>query len=164
MNSTMNDFKDFFSNKKEKTEFLISEAIANVLSLVGYEYANKNISITLKGDYKIRGYKNELKQVILNFLNNSMDAFVDKKIKNRQITINIKDDDDFVYVIFLDNAGGVEEKYMEKIFEADFTTKGQNGTGIGLNICQMIIQNNFQGNIVANNKDNGLEITIILKK
>ncbi|RXJ98395.1 PAS domain-containing sensor histidine kinase [Arcobacter sp. CECT 8986] len=168
MSQTIDDFSNFFNPNKEKKKFDLKSALEESLNISKKLIQKENIII--KKDYidvEVFGVSNELSQVIINFLQNSAHAFNKNNVKNRIISIEIKkiiqDNHEFAQVLFLDNAMGVNEKTLDKIFEPYFTTKHQsNGTGLGLFMSKMIIEKSLNGNIIAQNFKNGLLFTINL--
>ena len=77
--------------------------------------------------------RNEFAQVVLNILNNARDVLTEREIKDPKVTITIGNEGDRAVVTISDNAGGIPEEIMGKIFDPYFTTKGpQAGTGVGL--------------------------------
>ena len=169
MSSTIDDFTNFFAPKKQKEAFLINQSINEALKILNrvLEDENINIKFDILKDLEIFGLKNELTQVLLNLINNSKDAFVQKNITKKEITIktytNTKDD--FVYLEYIDNAQGLSKELFDKIYEPYFTTKHQSsGTGLGLFICKIIIENSFKGEIMHENISNGLKFTLKFPK
>ena len=169
MSSTIDDFTNFFAPKKQKEAFLINQSINEALKILNrvLEDENINIKFDILKDLEIFGLKNELTQVLLNLINNSKDAFVQKNITNKEITIktytNTKDD--FVYLEYIDNARGLSKELFDKIYEPYFTTKHQSiGTGLGLFICKIVIENSFKGEIMHENIANGLKFTLKFPK
>jgi C4-dicarboxylate-specific signal transduction histidine kinase len=166
MSSTIDDFRNFFKVDKAKKEFDISTAIDNTINLLDGSLKNSNILI-LK-NYKdtniiFLGFINELEQVLLNIINNAKDALIENSIKNSKINIKITKEQNNINIDIFDNAGGIPEDIKEKIFEPYFTTKEQGkGTGIGLYMSKMIIENNFNGKINVYNINNGANFKIIL--
>ncbi|MFY9075718.1 PAS domain-containing sensor histidine kinase [Malaciobacter mytili] len=166
MSQTIDDFSNFFNPNKEKEKFNLKEAIDESLNITKKLIQKENI--TVKKEYEeleVFGVSNELSQVIINFLQNSAHAFKTKDIKNKVIFINIKKVkiENLIYaqVIYKDNALGVNENILDKIFEPYFTTKHQsNGTGLGLFMSKMIIEKSLNGTIFAQNNLNGLEFII----
>ncbi len=150
--NTLDEFRKFFRPNKEKKEFNIKETIASMLNLVKDEFQKYNIKITLKGDDLIAyGFSNEYKHIILNIINNSKDAFIEKNIKNRKILIELKAEGVNTIVEVSDNASGIDEDILANIFDANFTTKKlDKGTGIGLYMSKIIVHN-MKGEIYVHN-------------
>lgn len=162
MSKTIDDFRNFFRIDKEKRKFFIKESIEEVLSIQNAQLKNHNIIVTLEGEeFTFKGFKTEFQQVIINLISNAKDAFVENKIKEPKINIELR-----VHSIYIqDNAGGIPEDIIERIFEPYFTTKGQGeGTGMGLYMSKMIIEDNMHSKIKAFNKDNGTLMSIVLKE
>ena len=159
MSTTIDDFRNFFRIDKEKVDFNIKEAIDNVANIQGAVLRNFNISLNITGDgFKIHSFKNEFSHVILNLINNSKDALLNNNTKDAQITIKITQN----RVTVSDNAGGIDENIVSRIFEPYFTTKEQGkGTGMGLYMSKMIIEENMNGSLNVKNIDNGASFEII---
>jgi len=167
MSTTIDDFRNFFSIDKEKTIFTPEEVIKDALALVEVSFKNQNIYVTqtYESNLYIEGYKNELSQVILNLLNNSKDALLEKNMDNLNIDVSGKYDEEWVCITVKDNAGGIPSEIIEKIFDPYFTTKEQGkGTGVGLYMSKMIIEDNMNGKLMAQNDDGGAVLTIKLKR
>ncbi len=151
MSKTIDDFRSFYKTDKVKSDFSILESINFCFDMQSAELSTKNISISIDGnDFTINGLDSELKQVILNFINNSKDAFEENNIQNRKINVLLKDNE----MLFIDNAGGIPEDAMPRIFEPYYTTKDQGqGTGIGLYMSKSIIENHNALLSVKNTND-----------
>jgi PAS domain S-box-containing protein len=166
MSNTIEDFRNFFNPNKVKEHFLILDAISETLNIMKGTLARHEISVKIscKIPIKIEGYLSEFTQVLINLINNSKDAFKQKNIKNRQINIKIsKDDKNSAIINFIDNAQGIEEKIIDKIFDPYFTTKHSSvGTGLGLYMSRMIIKNSMNGDIFASNLKDGVTFSIII--
>jgi PAS domain S-box-containing protein len=163
MSRTIDDFRNYFKPDKEKVEFRLSEVIANALSLVDASFKKQHIGIELvaKDDHVIHGYRNEFTQVLLNILNNARDALTERGSEDPRVTITICSEEGRVVVIIADNAGGIPEEILDRIFDPYFTTKGpQAGTGIGLFMSKTIIEKNMGGMLTVRNTDNGAEFRI----
>jgi len=160
MSKTIDDFRNFFRIDKEKNRFDINKSIEEVVSILSSQLKNNHIDLILNGQtFFFKGFKTEFQQVIINTISNSKDALVKNKIKNPKIQINIKQGS----IEIIDNAGGIESSIIDRIFEPYFTTKEQGeGTGIGLYMSKMIIEDNMGGKIEAKNIEDGLAITITL--
>jgi len=163
MSQTIDDFRNFFRPDREKTSFDIKKLILKTISLIEASFISQNISITkkLEDELFVSGYPNEFSQVLLTILNNAREAFAGRKTKKAGVTIKSFREGDRVVVTVSDNAGGILEQNIDKIFEPYFTTKGSGGgTGIGLYMSKTIIQNNMNGSLTARNTDKGAEFRI----
>ena len=155
MSSTIDDFRNFYRVDKMKELFDVRDAINKTLSLQMAQLANNNIAIYIDGEsFEIDGFRNEFLQVVLNIINNAKDALLEKKAQNAKIVIGL---DDRVVTI-RDNAGGIPDEIKERIFEPYFTTKEQGkGTGMGLYMSKMIIEENMNAALSVQNIDGGAE-------
>jgi len=162
LSQTVDDFQTYFAPNKEKTEISIVELLQRVIALDIGRVKASQVQINIKIDKKIRVniYTNELIQVLLNILNNALDAFENIDENSKYIDITTRLDKEYLYLLVEDNAGGVKEEYLSKIFEPYFSTKGKNGTGLGLYMSQMIIQKQFQGDIEVETSLNKTTFTI----
>ncbi len=163
MFTTMNDFKNFFQTNKEKVIFNINKNIKDTLSLVKDSFKHSKISITLniKKELTALGFPNEYSQVILNILKNSSDAIIENGIKG-EINIDFLYEGDAAIVRIKDNGGGIPESILSKIFDSYFTTKKEGkGTGIGLYMSKIIIEEHMNGQIKVQNINDGAEFSII---
>jgi len=163
MSETIDDFRNYFKPEKDKVQFKLSEAIANTLSFLKDSFNNEHIKIEVitKDDPAVNGYRNEFAQVILNILNNARDALIERAIGDPQIKITTYSEGDRAVVTISDNAGGIPEEILQKIFDPYFTTKGpQDGTGVGLFMSKAIIETNMGGMLSVRNHVNGAEFRI----
>jgi len=163
MSQTIDDFRNYFRPDKEKVEFKVSEAIENTLSLLEGSLQNPQITVDIvtKDDPAIYGYRNEFAQVLLNILNNARDALTERETDYRRVTITIFTEGNKAVVTVADNAGGIPEGIMGKIFDPYFTTKGpQRGTGVGLFMSKTIIEKNMGGRLSVHNTTDGAEFRI----
>lgn len=163
MSRTIDDFRDFFRTDKEKVVFDVNQAIRQTVALVEMSYRDERIAVSIKndGNPRINGYPNEYSQVILSILHNARDAFAERAIDNALVSINSGMADDKIVVTITDNAGGIPEEIMDKIFDPYFTTKGPDkGTGIGLFMAKNIIENSMGGRLTVRNTGNGAEFRI----
>ena len=162
LSETIDNFRDFFNPSKQKRVFEIKDAINKSITLMGNQFEMNKIDLKLDvSDEKVYGIETELEQVILNVLSNSIDAFKEREIKNRQIDIKVLSKQSYTILIMEDNAGGVKEESLEKIFDPYYTTKST-GTGTGLYMVKLVIKNSFQGDLKINNSEKGLRYIIAL--
>ena len=119
------------------------------------------VEVVAKAEPAVFGYQNEYAQVLLNILNNARDALTERGTKDPKVTITIGAEGDRAVVTIADNAGGIPEEIMDKIFDPYFTTKGpQTGTGVGLFMSKTIIEKNMGGRLSARNTADGAEFRI----
>ncbi len=161
MSKTIDDFRNFFRIDKEKKEFHVKETIKEVLNIQNAQLKNHHIDLVLNGDeFLYEGFKTEFQQVIINLISNSKDALVQNNIQKPKIQIDIKKD----IIQIRDNGGGISQNVIDRVFEPYFTTKQQGeGTGMGLYMSKMIIEDNMGGKLKIENENDGVLITIDLK-
>jgi len=161
MDQTVKDFQNFFNPSKEKVRFNVYGAIRTVFDLVGYAYEHKNIKLILEGDESVTlvGHPNEFSQIILTLLQNARDAFMEHPKEDMRIVATVGTERDHCLVIVKDNAGGIPEEIIDKIFDLYMTTKTY-GTGLGLNIAKQMVEENMQGRLSVRNIDGGAEFRI----
>jgi two-component system, NtrC family, C4-dicarboxylate transport sensor histidine kinase DctB len=164
MSKTIDDFRNFFSPDKEKVSFKVREVVDNTLSLIEESFKQLRIAISVEctGDPVIFGHPNEFSQVILNLLFNARDAFLARGDQGaREIAIEMYQLGEKSVLTVTDNAGGIPEEIIEKIFDPYFTTRGpEQGTGIGLYMSKVIIEKNIPGRLSARNNGSGAQFRI----
>lgn len=165
MSRTIDDFRNFFRHDKEKELFQIERIVKQTLDFVHATLEQNGIRITCVYDQSITvvGYPNEYAQVLLNIISNARDVLVERQVSDPEIVIKISANDTVSVVSVYDNGGGVDEAIMPKIFDPYFTTKEPGkGTGIGLYMSKIIIEQNMGGRLYARNVANGIEFVIEL--
>ena len=164
MSKTIDDFGNYFKPDKERLLFNVNKAVTKVLTLVESSLANLNINIEVieQGETFINGYENEYSQVLLNIFLNCRDAFECNDANQcREIKVTVIGEKNKSVVTVADNAGGIPEDIMNKIFDPYFTTKGPDkGTGIGLYMAKTIIEKNMGGILSVRNTSDGAEFKI----
>ncbi len=158
LSHTTDDFRNFFNPNKEKTVTNLSIPIENALEIIGQSLSKNGIKVIkeYKADPQLQMYDNEVTQVILNIFKNSEDNFTEKKLHERQIHIVTFARGKQYVILICDNGGGVPEEILPKIFEPYFSTKGKLGTGLGLYMSQLIMENHHSGTLKAYNRHNGV--------
>jgi len=166
MSNTIDDFQNFFAKDKEKIYFKVSEQLNSSINIIssGMKKNDINLYIVIKKNSTICGFRNEYSQVIINILNNAKDMFIQRNIKEATIKVFIEDDGKNSILRILDNAGGIKTEPINKIFEPFYTQEKVNGTGIGLFMSKLIIENNMNGKLFARNSIEGAEFVIIIPK
>lgn len=164
MSETIHNFMNFFKPDKEKEVFELKTLIRKTINIIRSALESKGIKIKqqIDNNVKIMGYPNEFGQVILNIVNNAKDAILEKNPENKEIYIYSEIRDEKVILNIEDTAGGISEEIKDKIFEPYFSTKGNVGTGLGLYIAKMIIEQHMDGNINVENTEKGAKFIIEL--
>lgn len=163
MNETMDDFRNFFKADKQPTSFKIFECMSDVMLILEGLLIQENIQVVNKidPDLKIEGFKNEFSQVLLNIISNAKDAFIERTSQTRRIELETSVEDDKIVLRITDTAGGIADEHLSKIFDSHFTTKKKiEGTGIGLHMSKLIIENDMNGMIEAENYKDGTRFTL----
>jgi len=153
MSQTIDDFRNFFDPKRILETFDLKEAIVKSYTMIKLIIITNNINfkIDIDDNYTLKGYKNEFFQVILNLLNNAIEALIIDKISSPNILLSIRKKNDKIIITIQDNANGISREIRSKIFNPYFTTK-KDGTGLGLYMSKVIIEEHMKGkiNLISN--------------
>ncbi len=166
MSDTIDDFRNFFKEQTEPERTTLSDVARKALQMIGPLLGNKLIEIKehFESRTPILLYRNELIHVLLNLLKNAEDAFSDNGIKEPVITLHSYEEEEHCIIMICDNAGGIAPKIAERIFDPYFSTKlEKNGTGLGLYMSKMIIEDHHHGVIEHRNTADGSCFTIKLR-
>ena len=155
LSQTIDDFRSFFNPKNSKLKKInLSELLDKTLNIIESQFKTKEIEIIK--DIQINNillHENELMQVLMNILNNAKDSLELQEVTNKLIFITAYMKEEDFYIEILDNAGGIDDSIIDRVFEPYFTTKHQSqGTGIGLYMSQSIVQKHLHGTIKVVNK------------
>lgn len=165
LSTTINDFRDFFKPNKEKNVTTLNDIVIGSLKIIGSSLEAQGIFIETSLDSKKEffSYSNEIRQVLLDILKNAKDALSENKIKNPLIMIKTFNIDNHVTLSICDNGGGIDESIINYIFDPYFTTKEKrDGTGLGLYMSKMIIEDHCNGKLDVKNSDEGVCFCITL--
>jgi len=152
---TLDDFRNFFKEDKYSKEFLLPETFEKVFRLLLSHFIPHNIFIVKKiEEITVDAYENELIQVLINILNNARDELIKMKESKKLILIDVYSDKEYLIITITDNAGGISDKIIDRVFDSHFTTKLDiEGTGIGLYMSKIIITEHMQGSIGVSNSN-----------
>ena len=155
LSTTIDDFRNFFNNDKNASTFNINKPIEKVLSLINSKLKNRDIHVIKNTqDVEVTALINEFIQVLINILNNSLDAFEEQNLEKKFIFLDLYKENNSLVLIIKDNAGGIKEELLGRIFEPYFTTKHKSqGTGIGLYMSMEIIKKHMNGDINVSNEE-----------
>ncbi|ADG94359.1 multi-sensor signal transduction histidine kinase [Arcobacter nitrofigilis DSM 7299] len=152
MSNLVDEFKNFHIQDKIKTNFLFDDTLDIALKLLEHDFTKLELRVkrdNKKNQVRIYGYQNEFSQVLINILSNCRDAFIERRVNKPLVEIFTYEKDNKKFITIRDNAGGIDEKHIENIFEQFFTTK--QSSGIGLHLCKMIITEHMNGKISVKN-------------
>jgi PAS domain S-box-containing protein len=165
MSNTIDDFRNFFKPQKNKQKIYVSKLVENSIEFLAYMLKTDEVTMEVKSqeDFEIVTYTNEIVQVLINIIKNARDTMLERKTTNKKIVINIKKSQENCIISIEDNAGGIANNIIDKIFNPYFSTKqNKNGTGLGLYMSRMIIETHCNGTLLAENSKNGALFTITL--
>ena len=175
MSKTIDDFRHFFKPSKSKQPFDIVEAVQRAVKLMEPQLRQGEIRLKIHNSSEtqaliVHGFQSEFVHVIVNILANAKDAIEELagrggKQGERLISIDIDSPDGEILLQVRDNGCGIPEHLLSKIFAPYFTTKGTvSGTGIGLYMAKMIVENEMKGTLTAGNTGSGALFTIRLPR
>ncbi len=158
LTNTIDDFRNFYKPNKKTTQVNSKLVFEKALTIVQASFTSDGIEIIKEcnSSMTIELYENEMMQVILNILKNAQDNFREKKIQNPKIYLRTEDIKGKLMINICDNGGGIPTNILDEIFDPYFSTKHEkNGTGLGLYMSKVIVQEHHKGFLSVDNKDNG---------
>ncbi len=168
LSGTIDDFRNFSNPDKEKIWFTPHEIIRQTIGIIQGSLEANSISLDYAPNdeeqlLKLYGPSGEFSQVILNILSNARDALKEHSIQSGHILITLSHQNDAIFLKIGDNAGGIPQAVLPKIFDPYFSTKNKTqGTGIGLYMSKTIIEKHYNGKLEAKNEDGGAVFTITI--
>ncbi len=158
LSETTDDFRNFFNPNRDKEETALTKPIVNALNILQNFLEKHNIKLIK--DFQIDNsyllYQNEIMQVIISMLKNSEENFSANKTVDPIITLRTYKEDNYYVISICDNGGGVADDIKDKIFEPYFSTKkAKNGTGLGLYMSKIMIEDHHMGSLSIENSDEG---------
>lgn len=162
MSTTIDDFRNFFRPDRTRQPFSLATAVRDAIMIVDSSYAHAGIDLVLEvdADAVCSGFPNEYSQVVLNLLANAKDAIIEHRVAHGRVVIRIEQADRQALLTVTDNGGGIPPDVLHKVFDPYFTTRDK-GTGIGLYMSRMIIEN-MAGHIDVANIDHGTRVVVAL--
>ena len=166
LSDTIDDFQTYFRPNKEQVEIEVHELLNRAINFTSSRTQEMKIEIVLdkQSDIYMKTYVNEMIQVILNLINNALDALFEINRDDARLIVSAKELDKVVYIYVEDNAAGISRENLAYIFEPYFSTKGKNGTGLGLYMSQMIVEKQFHGEIKVETSENGSKFIVKISK
>lgn len=162
MSETIDDFRNYFRPDKRKKDFNLYDTIAKTLSLLDAQIKTADVAISVSGRRAIRlvSFESELQQVLLNLVANAIDIFAERQTAEPMIAIEMSEREGKITISVEDNGGGIPGEILPHMFELYFTTKGEAGTGLGLYMSKMIVNESLGGEIGVENTGKGARFTI----
>jgi signal transduction histidine kinase len=164
MSRTINDFRKFYTINNEKSYFSIGDSISDALSMFSSSLTLNGIHVDFeyRGQQMAYGFPNEFSQVLLNILTNAKEAFIEKNITDRKLSITLNENETFVSAEIIDNAGGISSDAISHVFDPYYTTR-EHGTGLGLFMTKMILEK-MDGRVSVENTGEGVKFTLAVPK
>jgi len=164
----VNEFSDFARMPKPILKKIdLNEIVSRSINLHELSEADKTFTFSKgKSPHNINADEEQINRVFINLIKNSIESIDEKKSKKvdfkGDISVDIKEDNDYIYVTIIDNGVGFEQVDKAKMLTPYYTTK-KKGTGLGLAIVTKIISDH-NGTILFNSIKNGAKVDIILPK
>ena len=157
LSQTIDDFKNFFKPNKQKDLVTVESIFIETFKIMGKMLENSDVEIIqeYKSGTQVYTYSQELLQVFINIIKNAKEILVQERENNRVIKISEFLQNDQIIIQISDNAGGIKENIIDKIFDPYFTTKNQLGTGLGLYMSKTIIEKHLNGELTVSNTEDG---------
>ncbi len=165
LSETIDDFTNFFKPTKKRERVLVKDMIKKALFISSPLLTKEEVDVIKKynSTNKISTYPNEVVQVLLNLIRNSVNVFKQRKIKEREISIVEYQEGKHNIIDLEDSAGGIDENILPKIFDPYFSTKAdENSMGVGLYMSKFIIEESCGGKIEVTNGKYGAKFKISL--
>ncbi len=167
LSQTISDYRDFFRPDKPQEHTRISALVNQALDLIDHTLKSHGIMVktALNSDPKLFTYRNEVLQVLIALVKNSLDAFIENDIEDGAMTITLDEEDIYGVITIHDNAGGIAPDVIKRLFTPYFTTKNKNiGTGLGLYMSKMIIEEHCHGELGVSSMGDETIFTIKLPR
>lgn len=155
LSKTIDDFRNFFKPDKSASRLKIKEVLESTYIIVKDSLVNNNISLetSYTSESEVDAYERELMQVFVNIIMNAKDSLMQQKPEHACISIKVFEDEKAVITDICDNGTGIDKAILSKVFDPYFTTKDEKtGTGLGLYMSKMIIEDHLHGHIEAYNQ------------
>jgi len=165
MSDTINDFSNFFHPDKKINLFNVKDAVSKSLTLIQSKTIDIEFKVNIDNNIYLKNYENELIQVVMVLLDNSIYNFKVVKKQDKKIELYTKESGTQIEINIIDNGGGIPSKIIDRIFEPYFSTKFKDkGVGIGLYMAKMLIEESMKGKISVETRDDYTHFRINLPR
>ena len=158
LSRTINDFRDFFRPDRQRAFVQLNELVQRTMEIIGLSLQKQDIELVKEfGELPpLELFPNEVQQALINLFKNAEEALEESGIDKKRLIIRTYALQDKQILEVQDNAGGIPEDVVDQIFFPYFSTKNKlNGTGLGLYMSRMIIEDHLGGKLTVVNKDGG---------
>jgi signal transduction histidine kinase len=167
LSDTIETFRDLTTKTNQVQPLLIQTEISDAIKIVAGMLGNNTIELINKVQddqaYYIEGIKGDITQVLVKIITNAKEIITTRNITNGMVILSLSLKDDIIFLYIQDNAGGINEEILPKIFDPYFTTHHKSsGKGLGLHMSYKIIQESFHGRLTACNEGFGAKFCIEL--
>ncbi|MFY9074579.1 cache domain-containing protein [Malaciobacter mytili] len=168
MNETVNAFRNFYKEDFEKSNFNLIDIINEVILISSPQMKMNALELEFKYNekhkYTLESYPSYIKQVLINLISNAKDELSiilkDVPLYEGKIKIFLSKEENNFLISIEDNGRGILAEHKEKIFKPFFTTKKDQGTGTGLYLCKLLIENKINGKLFLDNLKNPTKFII----
>ena len=162
LSKTIGDFMNFFNTNKPKELFSLNELIVEMKSIINKRLKSIHLEVNMEDNILLEGYRSELLQVLLIIINNAIDACLsESEDRNFKIKLDIEESKEYLKIRVFNNGGNIPQVILDKIFDPYFTTKHQSkGTGLGLYILKMIVEQRMLGEVKIDNFKEGIVVEL----
>ena len=166
--NTIGEFRTFFRPNNNMEKLNINNLLNSITVLLKDELIKHTTELKIICDKNIHinANANDIKHLLINLINNAKDEMIKSEIqsKYRDITVECFEKNEYIEIYIKDNGLGIPEDIINKVFNANFTTKeNDGGTGIGLYMCKQITDK-YSGTIDVSNSKTGAIFKIVFKK
>ncbi len=158
MSATIDSFRDFFRPERARVAFSVNRVVEDLFPMIRPLYEQQGIDLKWRAEKEIsyRGYPKELGQALLNILYNASEVIREREIRNGRVDVGLREEGDQILLEICDNAGGVSKEIIGEIFDPYFSTKdAKNGTGLGLYMSKLIVEEHMGGRLEVYNSAEG---------
>jgi signal transduction histidine kinase len=164
LSRTIEDFLGFFKDTGYDELISIKQIIETPQRLMSSGLKQQNVDFevvyTIDKETQFQTKPSKFDQVLMNIYKNALDEFKSKDIKEPKLIVVTTEYESNIIIEISDNAGGIPEDILPNIWDAYFSTKDKNGTGIGLYMTRILVEKHLKGTIEAFNRDGGAVFTI----
>jgi len=167
MSNTIDSFREFFRPERSQVLFNINQVIEELFSMIEPLYKQRGIDLEWRAEKVItyRGYPKELGQALLNIFYNASEVIREREIENGRVDVVLREEENRILLEICDNAGGIPVEIIDEIFDPYFSTKeSKNGTGLGLYMSKLIVEEHMGGRLEVYNSAEGACFRILFPR